>query len=271
MPRFSAPAPENINVFDWDGRGWDSGADTESDSGSSAGGIDEEIKEFMRHDEAYYDTVEPETAGAEFCALLVDMKRSSQRMTAGYACQLAFWAARAGIAGPARKLARKPGRQSGKYSETFDRFTEEDTKVSDGSMYYLHDVATCSRTSVGVKRVNVPTKPPHECLAEELVGNADALELLEKAKRDGDLPPSYFDHPIVQQHADDGEPVWPLALYIDGIQVQDREGVIAVLLYCLITRLRHLVGLDKNTSCAGAGVAVFAHSPLCGRWCTGRW
>ena len=136
-------------------------------------------------------------------------------------------------------------------------------------MYYLHAVAAFSRTSAGVKRVNVPTKLAHECLAEELVGNADALELLEKAKRDGDLPPSYFDHPIVQQHADDGEPVWPLALYIDGIQLQDREGVIAVFIYCVITGVRHLLGLFKKHELCRCGCRGFCSlAPL---WAMAHW
>ena len=81
--------------------------------------VDEELLELRRDDNAYYDSVTPELAGVEFCKLLTTMKRSSQRMTAGFACELAFWAAKGGIQGPARDLALKPGRQSGKYSSKF--------------------------------------------------------------------------------------------------------------------------------------------------------
>jgi hypothetical protein len=43
------------------------------------------------------------------------------QLAAKHACIIAYWAHRAGASGPIKDLARKPGLQSGKYSQHFDK------------------------------------------------------------------------------------------------------------------------------------------------------
>eukprot|EP00969_Alexandrium_andersonii_P051151 2246947-Alexandrium_andersonii.AAC.1 len=61
----------------------------------------------------------------------------------------------------------------------------------------------------------VEAVPPHEAFFEEF--NAETASKLETAKADGKLPASYFSHPAVVG-APPGVPVYPLVLYMDGIE-----------------------------------------------------
>ena len=250
MPKVVTAPPTSTKPCDWDGRGYasdDDGSTEAPDSGDECEvDFPDDLREQRRQDNEYYNTVGPEKAGAEFCDLLVEMKRSSQRMTAQHACMLAFWAARANISGPASKLALKPQRQSGKYSVKFDSFTGIEVTPTDGSIYYLRNVSTFSRRQASKTSSSIATLPGHESLANELHGDPALLRKLEVAKFNGDLPDVYHSHPVVQQHAHDGVPVWPLAIYVDGIQVQDRETVIAFYIYSVISGVRHCMATLKK-------------------------
>ena len=64
-----------------------------------------------------------EQAGQQFVDLLIDMKLAG-RINATQACIISFWAAKAGARGPCSELGKRPGLQSGKYSMSFDKFTQ---------------------------------------------------------------------------------------------------------------------------------------------------
>ena len=152
MPRSAVGLVEPQNVRPWDRGGDRVVGDSDSD-------VDEELEELRRADEMFYNECTAEEAGAEFCNLLVEMKRSSQKMTAQAACQLAFWATRGGIQGPAHLLAMKPQRQSGKYAPKFDRFVNAETNPTDGSFYRLRGISVFPG---GSHRISAPICPSYQ-------------------------------------------------------------------------------------------------------------
>ena len=70
-------------------------------------------------DEEYELDPSPETAGREFVDLLIYLNLSG-KLDAGKVCTMAWWAANAGIVGPAKDIGKRPGRPSGHYRRHLD-------------------------------------------------------------------------------------------------------------------------------------------------------
>lgn len=196
-----------------------------------------------------------EEAGAELYAYIVLLKRMKV-LTAKHVCVLCFWCAKAGCCGMVEKLAYKPSTtQTGHFSRHFDAVVG--CRPMDRDWYRLplplHNRQDNSRT---VEPLSVV--PPHEALADELLAKHDSASDLAEAVAAGDLPESYKNHPTVV-HAAAGTPVYPLALYLDGISYARRDSVLGIFAYNILSGIRHLICAIRKAELCRCG---------CRGWCT---
>jgi hypothetical protein len=207
-------------------------------------------------DELDLSTVAPDVAGEFFSDLLVDLKCRGL-LNATHACVLAFWAHKAGAQGPASSLAFPPGNpNTGAYSRHFDAATGAGTK---GMNFYPLPLGRRPKFDAMRRFDSVPCRLPHELLLEELQANGRALEELEQALANHDLPDKYYAHPVVR--ANPGVRVHPFTLYIDGVQYTRRDTVLGVWVYFSLTERRRLLFTVRKSECCTCG---------CKSWCTIR-
>ena len=182
----------------------------------------------------------PEHAGEQLGALLTDLKISG-KMSATNCCLIAYWASRAGAIGIAQDLGKAPGAPSGHYSAHFDKFIghrecEQDLLWIDVPCYRPFDA------SRGTKRM--PVFPPHECLSDEAAAAPDMEALVRDGVANGEWPPCYGAHPVVQRVLP--RVAVPLAVYLDGVQFSRRDNVLGVFVINLATNTRHLAAVLRK-------------------------
>ena len=102
-----------------------------------------------------YGQMTHEMGAEHLCEFIVILKLSGA-IAAKSARLLCFWASKAGVTGPVSKLAMPPNRQSGKYSNNFDK--AEGHPREDGFLYIdapVHRRCDCARVSM-----KMPVSPP---------------------------------------------------------------------------------------------------------------
>eukprot|EP00969_Alexandrium_andersonii_P172900 7643099-Alexandrium_andersonii.AAC.1 len=104
----------------------------------------------------------------------------------------------------------------------------------------------------------MPVLPPHELLTKEC-GTTAMPRLLEEATARGELPRTYWTHPVVEAARGSDEPVYPLAVYMDGVAFARADSVLGVWCYCMPTGKRHLLAVYRKTELCQCG---------CHHWCS---
>ena len=206
-------------------------------------------------EEVDYDAVPKAVAEEEFVRQLVELKLTNI-LSAKQVCSIAFWATKAGLSGPASKLALRPDSQTGKFSRKFDTFLG--SLPSDVPAY---EVPTVLRPRTTATRVvaQLPVMPPHESLLEELDVNGTSLaQELRDALDDDEMPPFYTDHPAVIAAPPDVL-VHPAALYMDGVAFQRQDSVLGIWAHLLFSKKRHLLVVIRRSEMCTCG---------CRGWCT---
>ena len=95
-------------------------------------------------------------------------------------------------------------------------------------------------------------------LAQEIEDSVEDLNAkLERAKEEW-LPDTYKTHPVVVG-APEGVPVFPIAVYIDGISITRTDNTVAVVVYHVLTGLRRLLCTIRQNEACRCG---------CRGWCT---
>jgi hypothetical protein len=207
---------------------------------------DSEAAEPDESDPIDYDNFSPGECGDELFNLLVELKKRGS-LSAKHVCVLSFWASRAGAVGPIGILAKKPSVQSGQFSAHFDRATKGNPK--DARDWYELPTPRYIRCDVSRSVDDLSVLVPHESIADEILGKPGMRDLLEKIKCDGTLQSCYFDHPVVA--SEKLLPVYPLALYCDGVAFARHDNVLGFWIYNLATQSRHcFVALRKSELCA---------------------
>ena len=69
--------------------------------------------------------------------------------------------------------------------------------------------------------------PPLEAFAEEAALLPGLPSKLALAKSDGILPPVYRDHPVVTAPNPEGLPIYPAAIYVDGVAFSRQDTCLA--------------------------------------------
>ena len=206
-------------------------------------------------EEPDYDDIPPAVAEDEFVRELVELKLTNV-LSAKQACVLAFWASKAGLSGPAKKMGLRPDSQSGKFSRKFDDFIG--SVPADEPIYEVKTVVR-PRSSATRTDVQMPMIPPHEAVQEELARSAEPLQQqLRDALDLGEMPPFYTEHPAVTS-APEGVLVQPAALYMDGVAFQRQDGVLGIWLHLLFSKSRHLLSVVRRSELCSCG---------CKGWCT---
>jgi len=197
--------------------------------------------------------VSQEEAGEELAGLLIHL-RLQGTLSAKQACVLAHWAQAAGAAGPVRDFACPPTLPSGHYQRKLDGYLR--IGPDDPEFYLLpvpgHDKAVADRTVHRLECV-----PPHEALARELAQDPGLLRRIPSAPAEGEWAENYRQHPVVLAAA--GQPVLPLALYVDGVPFTVHDSFLGFWIYNLITERRHLVAVLRKSQMCQCG---------CREWCS---
>ena len=79
--------------------------------------------------------------------------------------------------------------------------------------------------------------PPHDLVAEELAKVVDLPARVRQCVNEAPWRAAYRRHPVVTANPD--EPVVPVALYVDGVQYQNRDSVQGYWLHNLLTDKHH--------------------------------
>ena len=101
---------------------------------------------------------------------------------------------------------------------------------------------------------------PHEELMQEIqnVGTYTFKLRLQEAIQDGNFPPAYDQHPVVQGSSPD-DPVLPVALYLDGLPYTLTDSVLGIWLINMLTGVHHCLIVLRKRLCCKCG---------CRGWCT---
>ena len=207
---------------------------------------------------------EPMTPGSRLVHALVFHILVSNR-TAKAGLTLLYWAGKAGIA-EAKKYMINPDSSIGHFSRKFKAAVGHTEKRRD-----LYEADCAQYDTFSMSRVVSPLLllPAHEQVAADLEEDAGARLKLSHARRNGELPPAYWTHPVVRGARDD-ELVMPFALFVDGVGYSLVDAVIGFWLVNLISGARFLFAvLRKKTicrcGCKGWCVCIAFSRSLCGR------
>jgi len=201
-----------------------------------------------------YNTVDEETALREAGNMLVYLKVSN-RLNAREACTLCFWLSKAGLGGLVRELAVHPKRPPSQYSKHFDIVIRRDDP-GDTDLYEIQ-VPLTRRSDAARVVETVPMWTPFEAAEEEIASTLDIEHRLREWIRD-QAPPRYHEHVVVREAAPE-TPVYPYALYVDGVKFSRTDGAIGFWLCNLVTHLRQLIMTQRKTELCSCG---------CRGWCT---
>jgi len=205
---------------------------------------------------------DPDTASIEIGAecfedMILGLKFAGT-LTATDASVLSFWAMKGGLQATEsiRKIAKRPGLQSGAYSKRFDEVFGTAPKEQ---CFYDVPFPQKLRHEASRSVKLLPVLPLHEALATEFVESENLKSDLAQAISDDELPPSYWDHPVVTANPD--KKVHPVCLYVDGVSFgrNNYDSVIAFWGYFLFSTTRHLLGVLRKTELCQCG---------CRGWCT---
>jgi hypothetical protein len=146
-----------------------------------------------------------------------------------------------------------PGRTSGHYSRHLKSVfgfgaSAPEHYTMDVPGHAKHDL---SRTSHALQVV-----PLHELMEADVKARPQLLQKLQTAVDNHDLPPVYYDNPIVQTSL---EPPMPLGLYLDGVPYSITDTVVGIWLINLIDNSRHIVAIIRKRTTCRCG---------CRGWCT---
>ena len=197
-----------------------------------------------------YAAMSAEEVEDELFNLVVAMKIHSATVNATSACLLCFWIDKYVSLRPTgdkiKRLSRRPGLQSGKYSHHFDKVVGGEKPSQDA---YRVPTPLFRRVD-GTRNVcPLPLQPPHEAIAEDMADRGEEVtNMLRLALREDRLPPQYHKHPVVVAAGD--KLVRPLALYIDSVDFMRTDAVVGIWMQCLLDNRRWLLmPLRKSEVC----------------------
>lgn len=209
------------------------------------------------NDEEGFEDMSAEEAQLELADKLVDLKMKG-KLSAKDVCVIAYFATKAGLPkGPLADLAYNPAAQSGHFNRHLSRVLKLDSELMKGA--YLLEVPGHDKFALSRTQAKLPVLPPHECLEKSISqGGSLSAQRLRVSVREKDWASQYYAHPVVQGAAPE-EAVWPLALYVDGVPFQKRDGLIAFYAYDLVTNTRHLCTVLRKSELCKCG---------CLGWCS---
>lgn len=232
----------------------------EQPSGESHGWEDESASDgpdfdpgtWGEHDGADWEPRTPARYAEDFLAFLLSIYSAGQ-VSAKSLCILCYYASRAGMPFVER-FGLAPGKSSGHYSRRVHGALAKEEGGSD-ELYSIqvpgHRRHDLSRTTHTLK-----VMPGHESLAKEMERDPSLSLRIREAIDEDTLPPSYMEHPVVQ---DSATPVLPVGLYVDAVPYSRTDSVIGMWLVNLLTNSRHLMVVFRKRLACRCG---------CKGWCS---
>ena len=201
------------------------------------------------------DTNTEVSAGMEFVSFLLKLLYQAT-ISAHVFAVIMYFAGKAGIK-EAVDWGLPPGRGSGRYSRKLKRKLGWSGKTNQQGFLVMevpgqgkHDIERCTKL--------VSSIPGHEQLADDTQGIEASKRILEHKKATDDLPLCYHHHPVVSG-AQEGECVFPVAIYIDGVPYSITDSVIGIWLINILDGRRYLVSVLRKRLLCMCG---------CRGWCT---
>jgi hypothetical protein len=193
------------------------------------------------------------TPGMEFVRAVLVLFYTSA-LSAKIFCNLMWLAARAGIS-EASAYGLKPGSSSGHYARKIKSVLGWHKK----NKFMVMQVPGQGKHDLERTIQTVHVEPGHEQLADDYNSNMESCQtLLAKLKANDELPPCYWNHPVVQGAAAH-EKVFPVALYLDGLPYSITDSVVGFWLISLIDGRRYLIAVLRKRIICKCG---------CKGWCT---
>ena len=204
--------------------------------------------------EAELGEMTPLEAGQELADFLITLKQIG-RLSAKDVCVLCHYATIAGLTGPATEFSFRLDAPTGHYNRHLNTVLKLNEAMS-GS--YTVSVPGQDKYELGRVSIPMPCFLPHECLSEEIDNTPEMVDKLRASRANNEWPDAFVEHPV-SRDAPPGADVWPLCLYVDGIPLHRRDGVLAFYAYNMISETRHLLFALRRSQLCNCG---------CLGWCS---
>ena len=188
-----------------------------------------------------------------FVMALLELKNKG-RVSARDVCVLCYWAGKGGLGEEVQRMGMSPASQSGHFQRHLDTVLSSEAATEE---YYELPLPGHSNWSLNRVTRNVVTKPAHEQLHAELATKPNLERELQARVRSKQMPPSYDNHPVVLANPD--RPVWPVALYVDGVPFAKKDSLLLFVVYNMISDARHVVAILRKSDLCKCG---------CRGWCS---
>jgi len=222
------------------------------DAPEDAGPHDWDAPDLLDSDDEQNPELSRDAAATAHLEILTSLYIDSV-LSAEIFCHLCYWAFKAGMPGMVAQYGRRPG--VGHYQRHLD---EQFAFTGSAKLQYQLTVPASDKNTLGRTTHKMAVVNPHEAIEQEMQDDDSISIRLQEAVDDHILPPSYYDHPLVQAAPDDAPPL-PTALYMDGLPYSLTVSVLGVWLVNLITGSRHLLAVVRKRICCRCG---------CRGWCT---
>ena len=197
-----------------------------------------------------------------FLDLLVDQYLASV-ISAATLCSVCYFAGLAGMPGEVAKYGVKPGQATGNYQKHLDSVMGFDFLKKH---CYIVVAPGYPRGLATRHKMDIPTRPAHELLAEEIAGDSSILFRAREQVEKKELPNCYYNHPVVQS----SEIVVPIGIYMDGVPYSQHDSAVGMWIVNLTTNARHVCAIIRKSivcQCGCRGRDTFHQVMLFLRWC----
>jgi hypothetical protein len=175
-------------------------------------------------------------AGQELADFLINLKQIG-RLSAKDVCMISYYGKLSGLTGPAAEFSFRPDAPTGHYNRHLNTVMRFNEVLSDS---YAMEVPAYNKYDLERTTICMPCLAPHESFADEVASKPGLVDRLRTGRANGEYADAFMQHEVVQ-NAPPGADVWPLCLYLDGIPMHKRDGVLAFYVYNMVSETRHLV------------------------------
>ena len=169
-------------------------------------------------------------------------------------CTAMYWAGKAGMKGAQRYGFRPDTENTGHFARHLDPILgfKQFNKT-------LYDVWVPGHAKHDLSRTQhlIPVSLPHEVIPQDMDADVGYRTMLAEAIANKNLPPLYFEHPIVLAHPE--ELVAPIAIYIDFVPYSQTDSVVGIWLVNILTERRYIYAVYRKRNLCKCG---------CKGWCS---
>ena len=195
----------------------------------------------------------PHTPGRMLVELLVEHMMFG-RLSSKQCCVLMHWAEKAGV-GEAKKFALNPQASSGHFGRKLR------SVLGYTNSQGLYEMEVPGRQKHGIERcpVVLPCLPLHEQIASDLEESPRLTFAVREWIASKDVPPAYWEHPVVRSRTAAEPPPVPIAIFIDAVPYSLTDSILGFWGLNLLNQQRYLFAAVRKRHMCSCG---------CKTWCT---